>query len=139
MNSKLGEWISMLLSIPVLFYFGKSFFVNAYRQILIKKANMDALVALSTGSAFLFSVFNTFYSYFFYISTHVYYESAVVIISFILLGKLVEEKAKYNSFSSLRNLIGLQPKIVKLLLSDNQTKEVSIDQIQKNDILVIHP
>ena len=96
-----GKWISLVLAIPILFWFGRSFFINAFKQAKRGKANMDTLVALSTGIAFLFSVFNTLFPEFWLnraIEPHVYYEAATVIITFISLGKLLEERAKSNTF-----------------------------------------
>lgn len=92
-----GRWISLAFTIPVLFWFGRSFFINAYKQARHGKANMDTLVALSTGIAFIFSLFNTLFPEFWHnrgIHPHVYYEAATVIITFISLGKVLEEKAK---------------------------------------------
>ena len=100
MNWQLGRWISLTLTIPVLFWFGRGFFVNAFKQAKHGKANMDTLVALSTGIAFSFSLFNTIYPEFWEnqgFKAHVYYEAVTVIVSFILLGRLLEEKAKSNT------------------------------------------
>ena len=101
-----GRWISMLLSIPILFWFGRSFYINAWKQARYGKANMDTLVALSTGIAFIFSLFNTLFPDFWHargIHPHVYYEAATVIITFISLGKLLEERAKSNTSSAIKN------------------------------------
>ncbi|WP_340063702.1 heavy metal translocating P-type ATPase [Ascidiimonas aurantiaca] len=136
-----GKWISMVLSIPVLFWFGNHFFVNAYKQMRQKRANMDTLVALSTGIAFLFSVFNTLFPEFWVqrgIEPHVYFEAATVIISFILLGKLLEEKAKSNTSSAIKKLIGLQPKTVTLLIDGHET-EVTIASVKKGDRILVRP
>ena len=108
-----GRWISLTLTIPILFWFGRSFYVNAFKQAKHGKANMDTLVALSTGIAFIYSLFNTLFPEFWHsqgIHPHVYYEAAVVIITFISLGKLLEEKAKSNTSSAMKKLMGLQPK-----------------------------
>ena len=97
MDMPYGNYISMGLSAPVVFYFGRHFFINAWKQARHRKANMDTLVALSTGIAFIFSAFNTFFPEFWHargIHAHVYYEAAAVVIAFISLGKLLEEKAK---------------------------------------------
>ena len=99
------NFIMLVLSLPVLIYFGNSFYVNAWKQLKIGRSNMDTLVALSTSIAFLFSLFNTFFPDFWYnrgLEPHVYYEAATVIIAFVLLGKLMEEKAKGNTSSAIR-------------------------------------
>ncbi|HLL44272.1 MAG TPA: cation transporter, partial [Segetibacter sp.] len=93
MNMPYANWIMMTLAFPVIFYFGKSFFINAWKQAKHRKANMDTLVALSTGIAFLFSAFNTVYPEFWHsrgLHPHVYFEAAAVVIAFISLGKLLE-------------------------------------------------
>jgi len=139
MDLPYGNWIMMALSAPVLFYFGRNFFVNAFRQARHGKANMDTLVALSTGTAFAFSVFNTFYPAFWHargLHPHVYFEAAAVVIVFILLGKLLEERAKSNTSSAIKKLIGLQPKTVWLVEGDTE-REVPVSTIQKGNILLV--
>ena len=108
-----GDYISFILTAPVVFYFGRNFFINAWKQAKHGMANMDTLVALSTGIAFLFSAFNTFFPAFWHargVHPHVYYEAAAVVIAFISLGKLLEERAKSNTSSAIKKLMGLQPK-----------------------------
>lgn len=125
MHWKTGEWISMVLSAVVLFWFGRSFFRSAVLQAKHARANMDTLVALSTGVAFIFSVFNTFYPEYWIkreIQPHVYYEAVVVIIFFISLGKILEEKAKSNTSSAIKKLIGLQPKTVRIITDEGEKK-----------------
>ncbi|MDF2191646.1 heavy metal translocating P-type ATPase [Paraflavitalea sp. CAU 1676] len=142
MNMPYGNWIMMILSTPVVFYFGRSFFVNAWKQATHRKANMDTLVALSTGIAWLFSAFNTIYPAFWHqrgMHPHVYFEAAAVVIAFISLGKLLEEKAKSNTSSAIKKLIGLQPKTVLLVQPDGNTIEVPVTQVQVNDILLVKP
>ncbi|WP_144604927.1 heavy metal translocating P-type ATPase [Algoriphagus algorifonticola] len=136
-----GKWISMALSVPVLFYFGQTFFINAYKQARHRKANMDTLVALSTGIAFLFSFFNTIYPQFWTsrgLEAHVYYEAAVVIITFISFGKMLEEKAKSSTSSALKKLMGLQPKTVHLVKDGNEV-ELGIEEVQEGDVLLVKP
>ena len=97
MDMPYANWIMMAVTAPALFWFGRSFYVNAFRQARHGKANMDTLVALSTSIAFLFSMFNTVYPEFWHrrgLHPHVYFEAAAVIVAFILLGKMLEEKAK---------------------------------------------
>ena len=139
MDLPFGNYIMMALSIPVLFIFGKDFFVNAFKQARYGKSNMDTLVALSTGIAFLFSTFNTLNPQFWYsrgIHPHVYFEAATVIIYFILLGKLLEEKAKTNTSDALKKLIGLQPKTVKVI-RDQKEIEISVKDVQLHDEIII--
>jgi Cu2+-exporting ATPase len=141
MGWEAGRWISMALSVPVLFYFGRSFFIHAWKQARHGRANMDTLVALSTGIAFLFSFFNTLFPGFWHargIHPHVYYEAATVIITFISLGKLLEERAKSNTSSALKKLMGLQPKTLKAII-DGQEQEIPIASVQKGYRVLVRP
>ncbi|WP_316841331.1 heavy metal translocating P-type ATPase [Pedobacter gandavensis] len=136
-----GNWIMMALTIPVVFYLGRSYFINAAKQARHKKANMDTLVALSTGIAFLFSAFNTIYPEFWHqrgLHAHVYFEAAAVIIAFISLGKLLEEKAKSNTSSAIKKLMGMQPKTVNIML-DGIATEIPVSQVQVGNIIVVKP
>ncbi|WP_435623416.1 heavy metal translocating P-type ATPase [Flagellimonas sp.] len=136
-----GKWISLVLTVPVLFWFGRSFFINALKQAKYGKANMDTLVALSTGIAFLFSVFNTLFPEFWLsrgIEPHVYYEAATVIITFISLGKLLEEKAKSNTSSAIKKLMGLQPKTLKII-EGGEEKEIPISEVQVGQTILVRP
>ena len=136
-----GKWISLILTFPILFWFGRSFFINAFKQAKHGKANMDTLVALSTGIAFLFSVFNTFFPEFWLsrgIAPHVYYEAATVIITFISLGKLLEEKAKSNTSSAIKKLMGLQPKTLKII-ENGEEKEIPISSVQVGQTILVRP
>ena len=136
-----GKWISLVLTFPILFWFGRSFFINAFKQAKHGKANMDTLVALSTGIAFIFSVFNTFFPEFWLsrgIEPHVYYEAATVIITFISLGKLLEEKAKSNTSSAIKKLMGLQPKTLKII-ENGEEKEIPISSVQVGQTILVRP
>lgn len=136
-----GRWISLFLTLPVLFWFGRSFFINALKQARHGNSNMDTLVALSTGIAFSFSVFNTLFPEFLSsrgIPPHVYYEAATVIITFITLGKLLEEKAKSNTSSAIKNLMGLQPKTLKAIRNGEEV-EIPIVSVLKGDTIVVRP
>ena len=98
--------------------FGGSFYTGAWKQAKLGRSNMDTLVALSTSIAFLFSAFNTFFPEFWYsrgLEPHVYYEASVVIIAFVLTGKLMEERAKGNTTAAIKKLMGLQPKVARVL------------------------
>lgn len=141
MDWELGRWISLVLSIPVLFYFGGHFYVNAWKQARHRKANMDTLVALSTGIAFLFSAFNTFFPEFWHargIHPHVYYEAATLIIVFISFGKMLEERAKSQTGTALKKLIGLQPKTLTRI-QNSQQEEIKIEEVQLGDRILIKP
>ncbi|RBL90001.1 heavy metal translocating P-type ATPase [Chitinophaga flava] len=142
MDMPYGNWIMMALATPVVFYLGRSFFVNAWKQARHGKANMDTLVALSTGIAWVFSAFNTLYPEFWHqrgLHAHVYFEAAAVVIAFISLGKLLEERAKSNTSSAIKKLIGLQPKTVLLVDASGNTREVPISTVKVNDILLVKP
>lgn len=141
MDMPYGNYISMVLSAPVVFYFGRNFFVNAWKQAKHGKANMDTLVALSTGIAFLFSAFNTFFPEFWHargIHAHVYYEAAAVVIAFISLGKLLEEKAKSNTSSAIKKLMGLQPKTVRAIVDGNE-QELPIAAVKAGHTILVRP
>lgn len=139
MNIPYANYYMLALTTPVLFVFGKNFFVNAFKQARHGRANMDTLVALSTGIAYLFSLFNTFYPEFWHnrgLHPHVYFEAAAVVIVFIMLGKLLEESAKSNTSSAIKKLIGLQPKTV-LVVTDNGEKEISLSDVHIGDQILV--
>ncbi|WP_192349719.1 cation-translocating P-type ATPase [Algoriphagus sp. Y33] len=136
-----GIWISLVLTIPVMTVFGKRFFISAWKQATNKSVNMDTLVALSTGIAFAFSLFNTLFPEFWIsrgFEPHVYYEAATVIITFILFGKLLEEKAKSRTSTALKNLMGLQPKTLKTIVNGKE-QEIPISAVQRGDEIVVRP
>ncbi|MEO7992372.1 MAG: heavy metal translocating P-type ATPase [Chryseolinea sp.] len=141
MDLPYGNYISFVLTAPVVFYFGKNFFLNAVKQAKQGMANMDTLVALSTGIAFLFSAFNTFFPAFWHargVHPHVYYEAAAVVIAFISLGKLLEERAKSSTSSAIKKLMGLQPKTVRAIVNGVE-QELPIASIQAGHIIVVRP
>ncbi|GAO43976.1 heavy metal translocating P-type ATPase [Flavihumibacter petaseus] len=142
MDLPYANWIMMALSTPVVFYFGRNFFVNAWKQARNGRANMDTLVALSTGVAWVFSVFNTIYPEFWHargIHPHVYFEAAAVVIAFISLGKLLEEKAKAGTSAALKKLIGLQPDTVTIVHQDGAYEDIPVVQVKVDDILLVKP
>ena len=142
MDMPYANYIMMALATPVVFYFGRSFFINAFKQAKHRKANMDTLVALSTGIAWLFSAFNTFYPEFWHqrgLHAHVYFEAAAVVIAFISLGKMLEEKAKSNTSSAIKKLMGLQPKTVTQVLDDNKAQEIPVSQVKAGFVLLVKP
>ena len=141
MHMPYGNWIMLVLSLPVLFFFGRGFFVNGWKQLRHRQANMDTLVALSTSIAFLFSLFNTVYPQFWLrrgLEPHVYYEAACVIIAFVLVGKLLEERAKSNTSSAIKRLIGLQPTTARLVRGDHE-EDVPISALQVGDRVSVRP
>ncbi|SFW25000.1 heavy metal translocating P-type ATPase [Chitinophaga sancti] len=141
MNIPYANWMMCVLSTPVVFWVGKGFFVNAWKQARHKKANMDTLVALSTGIAWIFSVFNTINPQFWMSSglhAHVYFEAAAVVVAFVSLGKLLEEKAKSNTSSALKKLMGLQPKTV-IVMHGQEQAEVPLEAVQVNDLILVKP
>ena len=135
------NWWMLVLSLPVLFYSGHAFYVNAWKQAKHFTSNMDTLVALSTSIAFLFSLFNTLYPQFWYeqgLEPHVYYEAATVIIAFVLVGKLMEEKAKGKTSMAIRKLMGLQPKTARIL-RDGKEEDILISELKKGDKVSVRP
>lgn len=142
MNMPYADYIMWALATPILIISGHQFFTGAWKQARYRKANMDTLVALSTGVAYLFSVFNTLFPRFWHqrgLHGHVYFEASGVVIAFILLGKLLEEKAKGNTSSSIKKLIGLQPDTVTRINAQGQQELTPITAIQPQDILLAKP
>ncbi|MBO8454411.1 MAG: heavy metal translocating P-type ATPase [Bacteroidetes bacterium] len=143
--------IMWLLATPVVFWLGRGFFASAWKQLRHRTANMDTLVASSTGIAYLFSVFNLLFPDFWLsrgIEPHVYFEASSVIIAFILLGRLLEEKAKGNASDAIRKLMGLQPKTVTVVIpgagqTDNMetgaSREIPISAVRPGDIISVRP
>jgi len=142
MNIPYANYIMMALAIPVVFWFGRQFPARAWQQLKHRSATMDTLVALSTGIAFLYSTIVTLFPGLFQkesIHGHVYFEASAVIITFILLGRLLEEKAKSNTTSALKKLIGLQSRTVIAIMKDGKQKEISISSVMPGDILLVKP
>lgn len=142
MNIPYANELMWLFTTPVVLWLGKDFFVNAWKQGKHRSANMDTLVALSTGIAYLFSVFNMLYPEFWLqrgLEAHVYFEAAAVIITFILLGRLLEEKAKGNTSSAIKKLMGLQPKTVTLIDSTGAEMIVAIETLKPGDTILVKP
>ncbi|MCH5327437.1 MAG: copper-translocating P-type ATPase [Coprobacter sp.] len=141
MHSAWANGVMLLLTLPILLYGGQPFFVNAWKQLRHRTANMDTLVALSTAIAFLFSCFNTFYPEFWSrrgIMPHVYFESAGMIVAFVLLGKLLEARAKNNTSSAIKKLMGLQPRTARRITGSGE-EEVSVASLQPGDRIRIKP
>ena len=141
MHMPYGNWIMLGFTLPVLLVFGRDFFINAWRQLKHGHANMDTLVAVSTGVAFLFSLFNTVYPRFWTergLEPHVYYEASCMIIAFVLLGKLLEERAKGSTSSAIKKLMGLQPSTARLLAGGIE-RDVPIATLRAGDLVSVRP
>ena len=142
MDLSYANEIMWLFSTPVVLWLGKDFFINAWKQAKHRSANMDTLVALSTGIAYLFSVFNMLFPQFWHqrgLHAHVYFEAAAVIVAFILLGKMLEEKAKGKTSSAIKKLMGLQPKTVIVIQSDGTEKQTFVEDVTVDDIILVKP
>lgn len=142
MNMPYTNEIMWVFSTPVILWLGRDFYINAWKQAKHRSANMDTLVALSTGVAYIFSVFNTLFPHFWHergLHAHVYFEAAAVIIAFILLGKLLEEKAKGNTSSAIKKLMGLQPKTVTIVHEGGHQMQIPIEQVALGNTLVVKP
>jgi Cu2+-exporting ATPase len=142
MNISYSNWIMFVLATPVVAWFGRSFFINAFKQAKHGKANMDTLVALSTGIAYLFSAFGTIYPQFWHNRgqhPQVYFEAASVVIAFILLGKVLEDRAKSNTSSAIKKLMGLQPNTVVIIRAGGNEQEIPISQVKTGDKLLVRP
>lgn len=142
MHMPYADYIMWALATPIVFIEGRQFFVNAWKQAKHRSANMDTLVALSTGIAYLFSVFNLLYPSFWTsrgLEAHVYFEAAGVIIAFILLGRLLEERAKGQTSSAIKKLMGLQPNSVTIVTPEGGLAEKPIAQVAAGDIILVRP
>ena len=138
--SAFNNQISLILALLNMLYCGWMFYVSAWKQLKHRTANMDSLVALSTLIAFLFSAFNTFFGEMVWgargIEWHVYFDASVMIITFVLTGRCLEEKAKDGTAASIKQLMGLQPKTARLV-ADGQLEEVPISTIQRGDVIEV--
>ena len=135
------KYVLWILATPVVFGLGREFYINAWRQLKHGTSNMDTLVAVSTGIAYTFSVFNLLFPDFWFsrgIEPHIYFEAASVIIAFILLGRLLEERAKQNTSTAIKKLIRLQPKTVTIIV-DSDERTVPITAVQKGDTILVKP
>ena len=142
MDIPYANYIMWILATPVVLFYGKDFFSNAWKQLKHRSANMDTLVALSTGVAYVFSVFNTLFPDYWHskgLHAHVYFEAAAVVIAFILLGKLLEENAKGNTSSAIKKLIGLQPKTVNIVDVNGNQMELPIEKVQVGMTIIVKP
>ena len=134
--------VALLIALANMLYCGRQFYVSSFRQLSHGSANMDTLVALSTGIAFLFSTFNTFWGDVVWASRgvvwHTYFDASVMIITFVLTGRLLEEKAKYGTASSIRQMMGMAPKTAHVVDGD-KIEEVPLSTIEVGDVLEVRP
>ena len=139
-TSAFNNQISLIIALLNMVYCGRMFYVSAWKQLKHRTANMDSLVALSTLIAFLFSAFNTFFGEMVWgargIEWHTYFDASVMIITFVLTGRCLEEKAKDGTASSIKQLMGLQPKTARLVTSE-KLEEVPISTIQRGDVIEV--
>jgi len=136
-----APYVMWLLATPVVAYYGQQFFKGAYNQAKNRMANMDTLVALSTGVSYMFSVFNTLFPDFWHrrgLHAHVYFEASAVVIAFVLLGKLLENRAKARTSSAIKGLMALQPKTVTVFRFGT-VQEIELGQVQTGDLILVKP
>jgi len=138
----ISNQVALLIALANMLYCGRQFYVSSFRQLLHGSANMDTLVALSTGIAFLFSTFNTFWGDAVWASRgvvwHTYFDASVMIITFVLTGRLLEEKAKDGTASSIRQMMGMAPKTAHIVDGD-KIEEVPLSTIEVGDVLEVRP
>jgi len=138
----IANQVALLIALANMLYCGRQFYVSSFRQLRHGSANMDTLVALSTGIAFLFSAFNTFWGDAVWASRgvvwHTYFDASVMIITFVLTGRLLEEKAKDGTASSIRQMMGMAPKTAHIVDGD-KIEEVPLSTIEVGDVLEVRP
>ncbi|GAB1462631.1 heavy metal translocating P-type ATPase [Pedobacter sp.] len=142
MEMPYANYIMWALATPMVLIYGRQFFAGAWKQAKHRSANMDTLVAVSTGTAYIYSVLITLFPDFMHrmgIHSHVYFEAAGIVIAFILLGKLLEEKAKSNTSSAIKKLIGLQPKHVTIVHNNGHQLEIAIGTVKVGDVILVKP
>ena len=139
---RMAGYVEWIMATPVVFILGRGFFVGAWRQLRHRTANMDTLVACSTGIAYLFSLFNLLAPQFWLsrgVEPHLYFESSAVIITFILLGRYMEDRAKRNASSAISRLMGLRPKTVCKIEADGSRHDIPVDRIAAGDLILLRP
>ncbi|BAU63022.1 copper-translocating P-type ATPase [Stanieria sp. NIES-3757] len=135
------SWLQLVLTTPVLFWCGSSFFINAWKALKRHTATMDTLVAIGTGTAYLYSLFPTFFPQWFIeqgLTPDVYFEAASVIITLILLGRLLENRAKGQTSEAIRKLIGLQAKTARVI-RNHQEVDIPIAEVVLGDLILVRP
>lgn len=142
MDRSFAGWLMWGFATPVVGWLGGDFFRNAWKQAAHRRANMDTLVALSTGIAYAFSVFNLLFPHFWHargLHAHVYFEAASVVIAFVLLGKLLEEKARGNTSAAIKKLMGLQVKMATVVRADGSAEQLPIGEIRRGHTVLVKP
>jgi Cu2+-exporting ATPase len=142
MDFPFANWIMLGLTLPIIVWIGQEFYINAWKQFKVGTANMDTLVAMGTGAAFIFSLFNTFFPQVLIrqgIEPHVYYETAGVLITLILLGRFLEERAKSQTSEAIKNLLNLQVKTANVVQDDGEVRQIPIDEVRLGDKILIKP
>lgn len=140
-NMPYGNFIMLAFTTPIMVWFGREFFIFAWKRTLALSASMDTLVAVGTGSAFLLSLFNTFFPEYLLsrgFEPHVYYEAAAVIIALVLLGRFFEERAKQRTSDSIKKLMGLQVKTARVI-RNNAEFDIPLGQVSVGDIVLVRP
>lgn len=140
-NMPYGNFIMLAFTTPIMVWFGREFFILAWKRTLALSASMDTLVAVGTGSAFLLSLFNTFFPEYLLsrgFEPHVYYEAAAVIIALVLLGRFFEERAKQRTSDSIKKLMGLQVKTARVI-RNNAEFDIPLGQVSVGDIVLVRP
>lgn len=135
-----ADFFMWILATPVVFHYGRQFFINAWKQARNIQANMDTLVAVSTGISYIFSLFNLFFPEFWLnrgFVPHVYFESSAGVITFVLIGRLLEERAKGNTSASIKKLMGLRPTTVTIVAPGGVEREVGVDDVVVGDIILV--
>lgn len=136
----INNQMALIIALVNMIWCGKGFYISAWKQLKHATANMDSLVALSTMIAFLLSAFNTFWGDDVWgargIEWHTYFDASVMIITFVLTGRCLEEKAKDSTASSIRHLMGLQPKTARLIDGD-KIEEVPLSTIGRGDVIEV--
>lgn len=141
MHWEYSNWITAILSTPILFYFGRDYFIRAWKQALHKNVSMDSLIALSTGVAFFSSLIVLINAYLLQSNAHtqVYFESASVVIGFLLLGRWLEEKARAKTHSALQKLLNLRADKVYVENPDGTLKEKQVSELEEGDLVIVRP
>ncbi len=133
-----NPWVQLTLATPVQFVIGAKFYINSYKALKNKSANMDVLIALGTTAAYFFSIYNAFFSDQPNAKMELYFEASAVIITLIILGKYLEAIAKGKTSEAIKKLISLQPKVA-IVIRNNQEVKINIDEVVVGDVIVVKP
>ncbi|MEH1919004.1 heavy metal translocating P-type ATPase [Nostoc sp.] len=136
-----NSWVQLVLTTPVVFWCGGSFYRNGWKSLKRHTATMDTLIALGTSAAYLYSLFVTIFPKFFIaqgLIPHIYYEVAAIVITLILLGRLLENRARGQTSEAIRKLIGLQARDARVI-RDGREIDVPIAEVRINDVILVRP